>query len=104
MAARRRSPAASLLAVEAGVAWLTLPRDRVDQSIAQALCASAEAIAFDDGARLDFSAETERRKEEKRMFVSYTYRQPFGTFSGSLAGGFELARGFGVMEHHDAHW
>jgi hypothetical protein len=63
-----------------------------------------EAIAFDDGARLDFSAEAERHKEEKRMFVKYSYRQPFGTFTGSLAGGIELARGFGVMEHHDARW
>lgn len=63
-----------------------------------------DAIAFDDGARLEFSAEAERRKEEKRAFVSYTYRQPFGTFSGSLPGGLQLARGLGVMEHHDAHW
>jgi hypothetical protein len=63
-----------------------------------------DAIAFDDGARLDFSAEAERHKEEKRAFVSYSYRQPFGTFSGTLPGGLELASGFGVMEHHDAHW
>jgi hypothetical protein len=63
-----------------------------------------QAIAFDDGARLDFAPEAERHKEEKRMFVSYSYRQPFGTFTGGLAGGIELARGFGVMEHHDARW
>jgi hypothetical protein len=36
--------------------------------------------------------------------VRYSYRQPFGTFTGSLPGGLALAEGFGVMEHHDAHW
>ena len=63
-----------------------------------------EAIAFADGARLEFSGECERRKEEKRLFVQYTYRQPFGTFTGTLPGGIELERGLGVMEFHDAHW
>ena len=57
-----------------------------------------------DGARLEFSAEAERRHEEARPFVSYSYRQPFGTFTGALPGGLELTTGFGVMEHHDAHW
>ena len=63
-----------------------------------------DAIVLPDGGRLDFAAETERRKEEKRMFVNYSYRQPFGTFTGTLPGGLELASGFGVMEHHDATW
>ena len=62
-----------------------------------------EAIAL-DGARLEFSAECERRREERRAFVNYSYRQPFGTFAGTLPGGLELERGLGVMEHHDAHW
>ena len=53
--------------------------------------------------RLEFSARCERRKEERRP-SSYTYRQPFGSFSGTLPGGLELERGLGVMEHHDAHW
>ena len=63
-----------------------------------------EAIAFDDGARLDFTGECERRKEESRLFVRYSYRQPMGTFSGTLPGGIVLASGLGVMEHHDAEW
>jgi hypothetical protein len=63
-----------------------------------------DAIALPDGGRLEFTAEVERRKEEKRMFVEYSYRQPFGAFTGTLPGGLELARGFGVMEHHDATW
>jgi hypothetical protein len=62
------------------------------------------AIAFDDGARLDFEGECERRREENRILVRYSYRQPFGSFTGSLAGGLELDRGLGVMEYHDARW
>jgi Domain of unknown function (DUF2804), C-terminal len=63
-----------------------------------------DAIVFDDGSRLEFSGECERRREEQRLVASYAYRQPFGAFAGSLAGGIELERGLGVMEHHDAHW
>ena len=62
------------------------------------------AIAFDDGARLEFAAECERSREENRIVVRYAYRQPFGSFSGTLPGGLELERGLGVMEHHDARW
>ncbi len=63
-----------------------------------------EAITFDDGARLRFEREFERRKSERRPVVKYTYRQPLGAFAGTLAGGIELARGLGVMEFHDATW
>jgi hypothetical protein len=62
-----------------------------------------DAISHAEG-RLEFTAECERSREEKRLLVSYSYRQPFGSFSGTLPGGLELARGLGVMEHHDAHW
>jgi hypothetical protein len=63
-----------------------------------------EAIRFDDGSRLDFAGECERRREESRFMVRYTYRQPLGAFSGTLPGGITLASGLGVMEYHDAHW
>ena len=62
-----------------------------------------DAIAFQDGSRLSFEAECERRREENLPFVRYTYRQPFGRFTGTLPG-LELERGLGVMEHHDAVW
>jgi hypothetical protein len=62
-----------------------------------------EAIEV-DGARLEFVAEAERRREESKPWARYSYRQPFGTFSGSLPRGLELAHALGVMEHHDAHW
>jgi hypothetical protein len=63
-----------------------------------------EAIDFDDGSRLTFTGEFERSKEENRWLVKYTYRQPFGTFAGTLPGGLELESGLGVMEFHDATW
>jgi hypothetical protein len=57
-----------------------------------------------DGARLEIAAECERSRSERRLGVEYSYRQPFGTFSGTLPGGLVLASGFGVMEHHEAQW
>ncbi len=49
--------------------------------------------------------EQERRASQKLPFVSYEYRQPFGTFSGTLPGGDRARRpASGVMEFHDAHW
>ena len=62
-----------------------------------------DAISI-DGKRLEFSAESERAKSERNPLVEYSYRQPFGTFRGTLPGGVELAQGLGVMEHHDARW
>lgn len=63
-----------------------------------------EAVGFEGGERLLFSAEAERARSENRLIVRSTYCQPFGTFSGTLPGGIELADGIGVMEHHDALW
>lgn len=63
-----------------------------------------EAVTISDGSRLRCEAEAERSRTEKRGPISYSYRQPFGTFTGTLPGGLELESGFGVMESHDAHW
>jgi hypothetical protein len=65
---------------------------------------SLEGISFADGSQLAFTAECERRKAENLLVVRYSYRQPFGTFTGALPGGLELERGLGVMEHHNATW
>ena len=62
-----------------------------------------DAIGFDDGSRLEFTKEAERARRDNKLIVRYRYRQPFGTFHGSLAG-IELREGLGVMEHHDAVW
>jgi hypothetical protein len=66
--------------------------------------AGLKAVSFADGSRLAFTEEFERRKAESRPFVRYVYRQPFGSFAGTLEGGIELEQGLGVMEFHDAHW
>ncbi|HEY3189690.1 MAG TPA: DUF2804 family protein [Solirubrobacteraceae bacterium] len=69
--------------------------------------AGLDAIAFsagDGGGELRFAAEAERaRTDDLRLFAS-EYRQPFGTFTGTLPGGIELAEAFGVMERHAVHW
>ena len=66
--------------------------------------AGLDVIDGQDGSRLEFQAESERAKSERRFGTRYEYRQPFGTFSGALPGGLELAQGIGVMEHQDAVW
>ncbi|MDX6623212.1 MAG: hypothetical protein QOE75_1144 [Solirubrobacterales bacterium] len=53
--------------------------------------------------RLEFSAESERARDENFLLVRSRYRHRFGAFSGSLDG-IELATGLGVMEEHDAVW
>ena len=63
-----------------------------------------DAVRFGDGSRIEFQAEAERVANEDRRFVRIAYRQPFGTFRGTLQGGLELAQGLGVMEHQDAVW
>jgi len=53
---------------------------------------------------LRFSAEAMRERHENLLLVRSSYRQPFGTFSGELPGGVQLAEGYGVMEEHDVWW
>lgn len=57
-----------------------------------------------DGLNLSFSEWSARSDNTNVLFVKSTYRQPFGTFSGTLAKGLELREGYGVMESHDVHW
>jgi Protein of unknown function (DUF2804) len=53
---------------------------------------------------LSFSAEATRARRENLLLVRSSYRQPFGTFSGRVPGGPQLAEGYGVMEDHDVWW
>lgn len=55
-----------------------------------------------DGLR--FAAEARRARRDRLGLFSSDYAQPFGTFSGVLPGGLELAEGWGVMERHDVRW
>lgn len=57
-----------------------------------------------DGSELRFDAEAERARSDNLLLFSSDYRAPFGTFSGTLPGGIELAGGRGVMEWHRARW
>jgi Protein of unknown function (DUF2804) len=62
---------------------------------------AADLSAVDE---LRFTAEAVREHRANLLLVRSVYRQPFGTFSGELPGGIELAEGYGVMEEHDAWW
>jgi hypothetical protein len=61
-------------------------------------------VECDDGSALGFVAEAERSRSERWGVFASDYRAPFGTFSGTLPGGHELALGLGVMEWHRARW
>lgn len=61
-------------------------------------------LRFADGAVLSFSEWSAREEDTNALLVRSRYRQPFGTFVGTLPGGVELAEGFGVMEDHDVWW
>jgi hypothetical protein len=53
---------------------------------------------------LSFSPEAERVRRDDLLLVASDYRQPFGSFAGTLPDGTELASGQGVMERHRARW
>ncbi len=65
---------------------------------------SLDAVSFADGAALGFTAEATRERTDDLLLFKSDYVQPFGTFSGTLEGGLELAEGRGVMERHTALW
>jgi hypothetical protein len=62
---------------------------------------AADLTSVDD---LRFHPEAERRHSQNLILVRSEYRQPFGTFSGTLPGGIALSQAYGVMEKHDAWW
>jgi Protein of unknown function (DUF2804) len=69
-----------------------------------AFAGDLSAVTWPDGAALRFAEEARRaRRDDLRLVVS-DYAQPFGTFAGTLPGGVEVARGWGVMERHDVLW
>lgn len=61
-------------------------------------------VVFAGGDQLRFVSESERARNDNFLVVRSNYRHRFGTFTGSLEGGIELAEGFGVMEQHEARW
>lgn len=62
------------------------------------------SLAFAEGGELRCAAEATRERDDNLLVFRSRYVQPFGTFSGTLPGGLELAEGYGVMERHDVRW
>jgi hypothetical protein len=62
------------------------------------------AVEFTEGGALAFSEWSAREDNTNVLLLRSRYRQPFGTFTGSFPNGLKLARGFGVVEVHDAYW
>ncbi|HEY6779593.1 MAG TPA: DUF2804 family protein [Thermoleophilaceae bacterium] len=66
-------------------------------------------VAFADDlssvGELRFHEWSARLDDTNRLLFRSRYRQPFGTFEGTLPGGGPaLAAGYGVMEWHDVRW
>ena len=61
-------------------------------------------VTFAEGGSLEFTEWAAREEDKNLLLMRSRYRQPFGTFTGMLPGGIELAQGYGVMEAHDVHW
>jgi hypothetical protein len=66
--------------------------------------ARLEGIRFAGGERLGFHEWTAREDRTNLLLMRSFYRQPFGTFEGTLPGGLRLAEGYGVMEEHEVWW
>ncbi len=62
------------------------------------------SVAFADGTALHFTQESERASTVDLFVIRSAYRQPFGTFTGTLPGGLVVRQGYGVMEDHRALW
>jgi hypothetical protein len=65
--------------------------------------ADLSEISSGDGV-LRFEEWSAREHSTNALVLRSRYRQPFGTFSGTLPGGLRLTEGHGVMESHDARW
>ena len=65
---------------------------------------SVFAEGLDAVGDLRFAPEAERVRRDDVLLIASDYRQPFGTFAGTLPDGTELASGHGVMERHRARW
>lgn len=61
-------------------------------------------VTFAEGGSLEFTEWAAREEDRNLLLMRSRYRQPFGTFTGMLPGGIELAQGYGVMEEHDVRW
>ena len=61
-------------------------------------------VDFAEGDRIELAVEAVRERRDHLLVVRSDYRQPFGSFAGSLPGVGPVSGGLGVMEHHVARW
>ncbi len=66
--------------------------------------ADLSRVSFSEGCELQFQQEAVRERRDNLLLIRSSYRQPFGSFSGTLPGDIKLASAYGVMEQHEAHW
>jgi hypothetical protein len=64
---------------------------------------SGSGASAPGGVDLRFVEWSRREQSTNALIMRSAYRQPFGSFSGTLPG-VELAEGYGVMEFHDVRW
>src|SRR5688500_4868066 len=69
-----------------------------------AFAADLTRIGFADATELRFDEWAAREDRTNLLVMRSFYRQPFGTFTGALPGGLQLAEGYGVMEDHEVWW
>jgi uncharacterized protein DUF2804 len=65
-------------------------------------CTFADDLGAVDALR--FAPEVTLARDTNLGLLRSHYRQPMGTFTGTLPGAIELEHGLGVMERHDAWW
>jgi len=61
-------------------------------------------ISFSEGGQLGFHSEATRSHSQNLLIARSNYKQPFGSFSGSLPHAGKLQSGLGVMEDHSVAW
>ncbi|HZG66164.1 MAG TPA: DUF2804 family protein [Herpetosiphonaceae bacterium] len=61
-------------------------------------------VEFATGEMLEFKQEAVRQRRDNLLLIRSRYRQPFGTFRGTLPGNVVLREAYGVMEEHVAVW
>lgn len=69
-----------------------------------AIAADLAGVTWPSGERLAFAERARRARADDFKLLASDYVQPFGSFSGTLPGGVQVARGWGVMERHTARW
>jgi len=63
-----------------------------------------DRIDGENATELWFESEAVRERRDRLPFFQSDYRQPFGSFRGTLPGDVPLAAGLGVTERHLARW